>query len=178
MILSDGSIKERIENGNLSIEPYDETNVEPASVDLRLSNSFEEIIETGVIDTRRDTELATNSFHTDELILNPGQTILGSTMEYIEIPADLAADVKGRSSLGRLFVEVHKTAGFGDPGFEGAITLEIGNDSDNPVKLHKGDRICQIVFTELDKEAERPYGHEESQYQGQRGATQSGMKFE
>ena len=178
MVLSDGTIRERIEQESIVVDPYEPDNVEPASIDLRLSDSFSKIISTGVIDTRNPESIEYNDFHVDSLILNPGETILGSTMERVEIPNDLSARVVGRSSLGRLFVEVHKTAGFGDPGFKGDITLEIGNDSDNPVRLYQGQRICQIIFEELDKPAERPYGHERSQYQDQTGATNSGMDFE
>ena len=164
MVLSDGTIKRYVDDGVIRIDPYEEEHVEPASVDLRLSESFAKIKSTGIIDTRDPTSVEYREFHTDNLVLNPGDTILGSTI--------------GRSSLGRIFVEVHKTAGFGDPGFEGDITLEIGNDGCNPVKLYAGQRICQIIFEELDQPAERPYGHDGSQYQSQQGATSSGMNFD
>lgn len=178
MVLSDGTIKEMVDEGAIGIDPYEEEHVEPASVDLRLSDSFAKIESTGTIDTRDAASVDYREFHTDKLILNPGDTILGSTMEEVHIPPFLSARVAGRSSLGRIFVEVHKTAGFGDPGFEGDITLEIGNDGRNPVKLYAGQRICQIIFEELDRPAERPYGHDGSQYQSQEGATSSGMNFD
>lgn len=171
-------MRERIERGEIGIEPYDPSNVEPASIDLRLSNSFAKMRGEGVIDTRDPSSVEYNEFEIDYITLDSGETVLGSTIERVEIPDDLSADVVGRSSLGRIFVEVHKTAGFGDPGFEGQITLEIGNDSSRPVKLYAGQRICQIIFKQLDEAAERPYGHEGSQYQGQTGATPSRHTFE
>lgn len=178
MVLSDQTLKQYIDDGAIIIDPFEESNVEPASVDLRLSNSFKTIDSTGVIDTRDPDSVSYREFHTDSIVINPGDTILGATMERVRIPHHLSARIAGRSSLGRIFVEVHKTAGFGDPGFEGDITLEIGNDGRNPVKLYAGDRICQIIFEELDKPAARPYGHEGSQYQSQTGATSSGMQFD
>lgn len=179
MILSDGDIMERVEDDNLSIDPYVKQNVEPASVDLRLSDSFKKPVATGqIIDTRGNTLQEYREFHADSIVLEPEESILAETMERIELPDDLCADVVGRSSLGRLFVSVHETAGFGDPGFDGTITLEMTNSNPDPIRLHRGDRICQIIFKRLKNPARRPYGHEGSQYQGQDGATESGMQFE
>lgn len=179
MILSDGDIIERIDHAALTIDPYDETNVEPASVDLRLSNSFKKPIATGqIIDTRGDAKQEYREFEASSIVLEPEESILAETMECITIPDDLCADVVGRSSLGRLFVSVHETAGFGDPGFDGTITLEMTNDNPNPIRLHQGDRVCQIIFKTLSSAAVRPYGHNGSQYQNQSGATESGMNFE
>lgn len=179
MILSDVDIIERVGGGLLDIEPYDESNVEPASVDLRLSNSFKKPVATGqIIDTRGDTKQEYREFNADAIVLEPAESILAETMECVSIPDDLCADVVGRSSLGRLFVSVHETAGFGDPGFTGTITLEMTNDNSNPVRLHEGDRVCQIIFKKLTSPPLRPYGHEGSQYQNQSGATESGMNFE
>jgi len=184
MVLSDNTIQTLIESprSDLSIDPYLQQNVEPASVDLRLSDSFANIdtvvSSDGVIDTATDNSVTYNHFTTDSIVLEPGSTVLGSTIEQITLPDNISARVVGRSSLGRLFVEVHKTAGFCDPGFSGDITLEIGNDSEHPVRLHAGHRICQIVFERLDRPADRPYGHAGSQYQDQDGATKSGMNFE
>lgn len=178
MILSDVDIMERVGSGSLEIEPYDESNVEPASVDLRLSDSFKKPVATGqIIDTRGDTTQEYREFNADAIVIEPEESILAETMERVHIPDDICADVVGRSSLGRLFVSVHETAGFGDPGFNGTITLEMTNDNPNPVRLHKGDRVCQIIFKTLTSEALRPYGHEGSQYQNQSGATESGMRF-
>lgn len=178
MVLSDRDIMQRIDDGNLVIEPYDESNVEPASVDIRLGNSFKEPVETGqIIDTNSTNEQPYRSFEADSIVLGSGESILGTTHEHIEIPSDLAANAVGRSSLGRLFVSIHETAGFCDPGYKGEITLEMTNENPNPVRLHAKDRICQLVFTELSSPSLNPYGHEGSQYQNQSGATESGMNF-
>jgi dCTP deaminase len=177
--LPDHRIKTLVEDGLVGIDPYNESNVEPASVDLRLSDSFIETVETGqVIDTREPDTHSTREFTAQSITLEPGEEILAATKEYISIPDFLEAEVTGRSSLGRLFVEVHKTAGFCDPGFEGQITLEIQNHNANPVMLYEGQRVCQIIFRQLRSRAERPYGHDGSQYQGQTGATDSGMQFD
>lgn len=177
--ISDTYIKRMVESGELGVDPYIEDNVEPASIDLRLDNSFIETVQTGqVIDTRNPSTHSVRHFTTDSVTLEPGEEILGATMERISLPPYIEGEVTGRSSLGRLFVEVHKTAGFCDPGFEGQITLEIQNHNKNPVTLYEGQRVCQIIFRELVSSAERPYGHEGSQYQGQTGATPSGMDFD
>lgn len=179
MILADSDIVQRLSSGQLLIEPYDESNVEPASVDLRLGNSFKKPVATGqIIDTRGNTEQEYREFEADSIVLEHGEAILAETQERIELPDDLAADIVGRSSLGRLFVSVHETAGFGDPGFEGTVTLEMTNGNPDPIRLHHMDRICQIIFKETKTPAERPYGHSGSQYQNQSGATESGMRFE
>lgn len=179
MILSDGDIIERIGQDSIVVEPYVEDNVEPASLDLRLSNSFKRPVETGgIIDTRGSTEQKYDEFTADSVVLKPGESMLAETLERIELPDDLVGEIEGRSSLGRLFVSVHKTAGFGDPGFEGTITLEMENGNPDPIRLHRGDRVCQIVFKQMKSPAMRPYGHEKSQYQGQTGATESRMQFE
>jgi len=178
MILGEMEIIERVESGDLYINPFVPEHVEPASVDLRLGRNFTTIEPTGrTIDTHDDDSFETRNFEVDELELYPGETILGTTMETIGMPDDLAANVIGRSSLGRLDVVIHKTAGFIDPGFRGEITLEIENEGQHPVKLYAGDRVCQIWFTPVSG-VETPYGEERgSQYQGQSGATPSGMQF-
>lgn len=179
MILSDADIIERIGTDSLVIDPYVEDNVEPASVDLRLSDSFKKPVATGqIIDTRGDTKQEYREFNADSIVLEPEESILSETMERIALPDDLCADVVGRSSLGRLFVSVHETAGFGDPGFNGTVTLEMTNSNPDPIRLHRGDRVCQIIFKETRSPSLEPYGHEGSQYQNQSGATESGMQFE
>lgn len=179
MVLSDVDIIERIESGSLVIDPYDESNVEPASVDIRLGNSFKEPVETGkIIDTRSNEGQPYRSFEADSIVLEPEESLLATTLERIEIPRDISANADGRSSLGRLFVSIHQTAGFCDPGYNGEVTLEMTNANPNPIRLHAGDRICQLVFEELSSPARKTYGHEDSQYQGQSGATESGMNFE
>jgi dCTP deaminase len=179
MVLSDRDIRKRVQSGSLVVEPFIESNVEPASLDICLGTSFKEPVETGqIIDTRSDDGQPYRSFEADSIVLGSGESILATTDERVEIPKDLAADAVGRSSLGRLFVSVHETAGFCDPGYHGEITLEMTNENPNPIRLHAGDRICQLVFRELTSPAERPYGHEKSQYQDQIGATKSGMNFD
>jgi len=178
-VLSDQDIIERVESGEIIIEPYKESNVEPASVDIRLGTSFMEPIETErIIDTREDDSQPYREFSADDIVIEPGDSILATTHENVEIPDDLCVSADGRSSLGRLFVSVHQTAGFCDPGFSGEITLELTNENPNAIRLYAGDRVCQLIFKELTSPAKNPYGHEGSQYQNQSGATESGMKFD
>jgi dCTP deaminase len=181
MVLSDIDIVERVANGDLTIQPYDESNVEPASVDLRLGEDFQRA------DPRRSVSIdlkdgAGDNIHwlhkSGSMEICPGDFVLATTKERVELPDDLVGEVLGRSSLGRLGLSVHQTAGYIDPGFEGQITLELSNHGPAPVRLAEGQRICQIFFTELSSPALHPYGHEGSQYQNQSGATKSGMKFE
>lgn len=181
MVLSDIDIIERIGQGSLTIEPYKENNVEPASVDLRLGEQFQRGIprrSTGVdLADSNGNEIYWKTIW-DGIEICPGDFVLATTKERVEIPDDLVAHVLGRSSLGRLGISVHQTAGYIDPGFKGQITLELSNHGPAPVSLSPGQRICQIVFEELSSPALEPYGHEKSQYQNQSGATESGMKFE
>jgi dCTP deaminase len=177
MILSDRDIKERLAKGDLAIEPIldRELQIQPASVDLRLDNEFVvyRLSHVPVIDPR-DPETVTRYTHRVEIAdgesftLHPGEFVLGSTAEWVKIPDDLVARVEGRSSIGRLAVVVHATAGFIDPGFEGRITLELSNLGRVAVKLYPGMRISQIVLHEMKNPAERPYGAARgSKYQGQ-----------
>ncbi|PSQ24087.1 dCTP deaminase [Halobacteriales archaeon QS_9_67_17] len=159
MILSDADILRRLEEGDLAVEPLDDPDlqIQPASVDLRLGTEEEYIDETVVEDG-------------EEFILHPGDFVLGTTKERVELPADLIAHVQGRSSLGRLAVVIHATAGIIDPGYRGQITLELSNLGTAPVALTPGMRISQVLFTELKSAAERPYGAErQSKYQDQSG---------
>lgn len=181
MVLSDRDIKNRIDCGDLVIEPYTEQNVEPASVDLRLGDDHKLVrrhYQRKPVDTSGDG----NGLRYDELenplVVPPSFLVLSTTLERVKIPDDLVGHVLGRSSLGRLGISVHQTAGYIDPGFEGQITLELSNHGPQAVKLEPGHRICQIVFEELSSPAERPYGHERSQYQNQSGATTSRMDFD
>lgn len=180
MVLSDVDIIERVGEGNLVIDPYEEDNVEPASVDLRLGRSFKKAIGTtgnGVLTLAGSEEIDWRSMH-ESVILQPGDFVLATTRESVGIPDDMVASVLGRSSLGRLGVSVHQTAGYIDPGFDGQITLELSNHGPAAIRLEAGQRICQIVFEELSSPALEPYGHEDSQYQNQSGATPSRMNFE
>jgi dCTP deaminase len=179
VILSDRDILARLETGDLRIDPISdvERQVQPASVDLRLGTEFLEFQRANIscIHPDRADEVEEYVESTDvpegeEFVLHPGDFVLGSTKERVAVPDDLVAHVEGRSSLGRLAVVIHATAGLADPGFEGHVTLELSNLGTAPVALTPGMRISQITFTELSSPAERPYGAERgSKYQGQSG---------
>jgi dCTP deaminase len=179
MILSDRDIRRRLEEGDLVVEPLDdpEVQLQPASVDLRLGREFLEFQRTNIpcIHPESDDEVAEYVDETvvdegDDFVLHPGDFVLGTTRERVEIPPDLIAHVEGRSSLGRLAIVVHATAGLCDPGYKGQITLELSNLGAAPVALSPGMRISQLTFTVLSSAAERPYGAERgSKYQGQAG---------
>ena len=179
MILSDADIHRRLESGSLVVEPIDEPElqIQPASIDLRLGKEFLEFKRTNSPCIHPDSEQEVESYVTEtvveegnEFILHPGDFVLGTTKERVEIPADLLAHVEGRSSLGRLAVVVHATAGVVDPGYRGQITLELSNLGTAPVALTPGTRISQLIFTERKSPAERPYGSERgSKYQDQAG---------
>jgi len=180
MILSDVDIKERIDSGDIIIDPYDSSNVESASIDLRLGRDWKIVRRGGanIVDTRDDSGGLSYTQKSGTVFLQPVELVLATTLEYIELPDDIAAHVIGRFTLGRIGVSIHQTAGFIDPGFRGEITLEMSNLGPATVKLYEGQRICQIVFTQLTSSAEEPYGHDGSQYQNQSGATESGMLFD
>ena len=179
MILSDGDILRRLEEGDLVVEPLDdpELQVQPASVDLRLGREFLEFQHANIPCIHPTSEREVEEYVEEtvipedgEFILHPGDFVLGTTRERVEIPPDLIAHVEGRSSLGRLAIVVHATAGLCDPGYKGQITLELSNLGTAPVALTPGMRISQLTFTELTSPAERPYGSERgSKYQGQSG---------
>ncbi|OSP04835.1 deoxycytidine triphosphate deaminase [Halorubrum ezzemoulense DSM 17463] len=179
MILSDADILDRLAEGDLAIEPLDDVDqqVQPASVDLRLGERFLEFQRTNIpcihpTDAGEVSEYVseTTVAEGDEFILHPGDFVLGTTAERVRIPDDLVAHVEGRSSLGRLAIVVHATAGLCDPGYEGQITLELSNLGTAPVALSPGMRVSQLTFTELKRPADRPYGAERgSKYQGQDG---------
>jgi dCTP deaminase len=179
MILSDGDIRRRLTDGELVVEPLDdpELQIQPASIDLRLGREFLEFQRTNIPCIHPNSEQEVDEYvdetyveEGDDFILHPGDFVLGTTKERVEIPPDLIAHVEGRSSLGRLAVVVHATAGLCDPGYEGQITLELSNLGTAPVALTPEMRISQLTFTELKNPAERPYGAERgSKYQGQKG---------
>jgi dCTP deaminase len=179
-VLSDASIRELVSSGRVKIEPWDDAMVQPASVDLRLGPSFRvfhnfrvESIDLAAPPTTL-TELV--EIGPDEpFVIHPGEFVLGSTEEYVELADDLVARIEGKSSLGRLGLIVHATAGFVDPGFQGTLTLEITNLTRVPIKLWAGKPIAQLSFMTLDRAAERPYGHPDlgSHYHGQVEATES-----
>lgn len=185
MILSDRDIAARLLKGDLEITPLDdpELQIQPASVDLRLGSNFivYRLPFVPCIDSR-DPDAVTAYTENIKIaegkafVLHPGEFALGSTMERVKIPADLVARVEGRSSLGRLAIVVHATAGFIDPGFEGEITLELSNIGRCPVMLYPGMRVSQVVFQTMLSPAERPYGSARgSKYQGQAGPVSSRM---
>jgi dCTP deaminase len=179
MILSDADILRRLEEGGLVVEPLDdpELQIQPASVDLRLGEQFLEFQHANIPCIHPDSEQEVESYvdettvpEGEEFILHPGDFVLGTTKERVEIPPDLLAHVEGRSSFGRLAVVIHATAGVVDPGYCGQITLELSNLGTAPVALTPGTRISQLIFTELKTPADRPYGGERgSKYQDQEG---------
>jgi dCTP deaminase len=179
-VLSDGTIRELVESGRIKIDPWDPGLVQPASVDLRLGDSFRVFHNhrTTAIDLREPptnlTEEVVASAH-DGFVIHPGEFCLGRTLEWVELPADIVARIEGKSSLGRLGLIVHATAGFCDPGWRGTLTLELNNLTRVPIKLYPGLLIAQLSFMTLDRAAERPYGSDElgSHYQGQVAATES-----
>lgn len=169
MILSDKTILEMIEAGTLKISPLEEGQVQPASVDIRLGNTFS-IVEdspSGIITL--ENEIKYKTITTDTYILLPNQFVLATTMEYFDLPNDLTAFVEGRSSLGRMGLFI-QNAGWVDPGFKGKITLELYNANRCAIELKAGRRVGQLVFAKMDGEALNPYN---GKYQGQTGATGS-----
>ena len=160
-VLSDKHIKKLLNEEHIVISPYDEKSIQPASVDLHLGSEIKDI--NGVL-------LSELNEH-EEYVLKPFEFVLGSTSEWIEIPEDLVASVEGRSSVGRLGVTVHITAGWIDPGFRGNITLEIINISDKNFILKNNMSICQLVFQTLSSECDVPYGSKslKSKYQNSEG---------
>ena len=179
MILSDADILRRLEEGDLVVKPLDDIDlqVQPASIDLRLGREFLEFQRTNIPCIHPNSEQEVEEYvdetvvdEGDEFILHPGDFVLGTTHERVEIPPDLLAHVQGRSSLGRLAIVIHATAGVVDPGYRGQITLELSNLGSAPVALRPGMRISQLTFTELKNPAEVPYGAGRgSKYQDQAG---------
>jgi dCTP deaminase len=179
-VLSDGTIRRLVEDGRIKIDPWDETLVQPASVDLRLGDSFRVFHNhrASVIDLRDPPQHLTEEVRVtgdEPFVIHPGEFALGRTVEWVELPDDIVARIEGKSSLGRLGLIVHATAGFCDPGWKGTLTLELANLTRVPIRLYHGLAIAQLSFMALDAPAERPYGHEElgSHYQGQVDATAS-----
>lgn len=177
MILSDKDIKDRIEEGSLGIEPFDEDCVQPSTYDLHLGEEFRlfNSHQQSHIDLKSKFSL-TKLVRVDEnegFILHPGEFVLATTEERFRIPTDLAAKLEGKSSLGRLGLVVHATAGYIDPGFEGEITFEMSNMNTVPIVLYPKMRVAQICFFVMSSEVERAYGEAGNKYQGQKGPTES-----
>ncbi|MEK7155155.1 MAG: dCTP deaminase [Patescibacteria group bacterium] len=180
MVLSDRDIRERVRKKEIVIKPFDAGSVQPSSVDLHLGNDFLvfDSHNQSMIDTRKDASglMKRIEIKGDQpLIIHPREFVLGTTVEWVKIPADLVARLEGKSSLGRIGLVIHSTAGYIDPGFEGQLTLEISNLSNLPIALYKGMRICQMSYIQMTSPAEFPYGHKKlhSHYKGQKGATGS-----
>ena len=180
MLLSDRDIRAEIDNGRVVLDPWDPAMIQPSSVDVRLDKYFRlfDNHKYPVIDPSLDQPDLTRLVEVDPadgFVLHPGEFVLGSTLEAVTLPDDLAARVEGKSSLGRLGLLTHATAGFVDPGFTGHVTLELSNVATLPIMLWPGMKIGQLAFCPLSSPAEHPYGSATygSHYQGQRGPTAS-----
>lgn len=180
MLLSDRDIRAEIDQKRIVLDPWDEAMVQPSSVDVRLDRFFRLFDNhkyphidpaTDQPDLTRLVEVEAN----EPFVLHPGEFVLGATFEVITLPDDIAARLEGKSSLGRLGLLTHSTAGFIDPGFSGHVTLELSNVATLPITLWPGMKIGQLCFFRLSSPAEHPYGSERygSRYQGQRGPTAS-----
>jgi len=179
-VLSDGTIRRLVGEGRIAIDPWDPAMVQPASVDLKLGRSFRVFHNHRLpaIDLAEPPQGVTEHVAVEEgqsFVIHPGEFVLGNTVERVTMPDDLVARIEGKSSLGRLGLIVHATAGFVDPGFSGTLTLEITNLTRVPIVLWPGKPIAQLSFMTLDRPAERPYGHPDlgSHYHGQLEATES-----
>lgn len=185
-ILSDKELRKYLNEGKIIIDPLiDEKQIQPSSIDMRIGDEFKvfKVIRKPYIDPKDQDDIASymESMIIEEgeaFIIHPNEFALATTYEYVKVPDDLVARVEGRSSMGRLGVTMHVTAGFIDPGFEGKITLEISNIGAMPVALYPGQRVCQIVFETMTSPAEKPYGHPDrnSKYMGQKRPESSRIK--
>ena len=188
VILSDRSIREQLDAGRIVVDPLDTALIQPSSIDVRISHLFRVFRNhtAGVIDVKRDqrelTELIEMPVGDDgtgdePFMLHPGEFVLGSTLEVIGLADDIVARLEGKSSLGRLGLLIHSTAGFIDPGFRGQVTLELSNVANLPIAIYPGMKIGQISFYQMSTPADVPYGSPQlgSKYQGQAGPTPSEM---
>ena len=180
MILSDRTLREEIANHRIIIEPFDDRCVQPSSIDVKVGNLFRVFRNhtAGLIDVKQDLEDLTELITIADdgvFILHPGEFVLGSTFERIGVPNDLVARIEGKSSLGRLGLLIHSTAGFIDAGFDGHITLELSNVASLPITIYPQMKIGQVSFVQMTTPADNPYGSgaRGSKYQGQRGPTPS-----
>ncbi|MDQ2844894.1 MAG: dCTP deaminase [Actinomycetota bacterium] len=180
MLLSDRDLRTEIDAGRLVLDPFDETLIQPSSIDVRLDRLFRVFNNSKYthIDPSTQQDELTSLVETDgdePFVLHPGEFVLGSTFEAVSLPDDLAGRLEGKSSLGRLGLLTHSTAGFIDPGFSGHITLELSNVANLPIVLWPGMKIGQLCLFRLTSPAEHPYGSAlyGSRYQGQRGPTPS-----
>jgi dCTP deaminase len=180
VVLSDRTISRLIGEGRIGIDPYDEALLQPSSVDVRVDKLFRVFRNAHhpFIDVKQPQEDLTELVTIDEeraFILHPGEFVLGSTLERVSLPDDLVARLEGKSSLGRLGLLIHSTAGFIDPGWDGHVTLELSNVANLPITIYYKMKIGQLSFMELSEPAENPYGSGAigSKYQGQQGPTPS-----
>ncbi len=180
MLLSDQDLRKEVESGRLVLDPFDVEMLQPSSFDVRLDRYFRVFNNTRYthIDPAQQQDDLTSLIEAEEgepFVLHPGEFVLGSTYEMVTLPDDLAGRLEGKSSLGRLGLLTHSTAGFIDPGFSGHITLELSNVANLPITLHPGMKIGQLCLFKLSSPAEHPYGSKQagSRYQGQRGPTPS-----
>ena len=180
MLLSDRDLRKELESGRFGLDPFDVAMLQPSSIDIRLDRFFRVFNNTKYthIDPSRQQDDLTSLVEADgdePFVLHPGEFVLGSTFETVSLPDDLAGRLEGKSSLGRLGLLTHSTAGFIDPGFDGHITLELSNVANLPITLWPGMKIGQLCLFRLSSAAENPYGSKAagSRYQGQRGPTPS-----
>ena len=180
MILSDRTIREQLAVGRIIIEPLDPACIQPSSIDVKLDRFFRVFRNhtAGVIDVKKDMTSLTELVEVADdgvFMLHPNEFVLGSTLERVGVPDDMVARIEGKSSLGRLGLLIHSTAGFIDAGFDGHVTLELANVANLPITLYPGMKIGQISFLNMTTPAEFPYGSSKtgSKYQGQRGPTPS-----
>jgi dCTP deaminase len=180
MVLADTTIRRLIAEGAIGIDPYDEALLQPSSVDVRVDRYFRVFRNNRYpfIDVKEPQEELTELLEVDPdtaFILHPGEFVLGSTLERVRLPGDLVARLEGKSSLGRLGLLIHSTAGFIDPGWDGHVTLELSNVANLPITIYVGMKIGQLSFMQLSEPSERPYGTGGlgSKYQGQKGPTAS-----
>lgn len=180
VVLSDRTIKSELAKGRIIIEPLNPDDIQPSSVDLHLDRQFRVFRNSRLpyIDVRKSTDDLTELIEIDDdkpFILHPGEFALGSTLERVALPDDTVARLEGKSSLGRLGLLIHSTAGFIDPGWDGHLTLELSNVANLPITLYYGMKIGQVSFLRMSTPVERPYGSSglRSKYQGQREPTPS-----
>ena len=179
MVLSDRTIARLIDQGRIGIDPFEPSLMQPSSLDVRVDRYFRVFRNSRYpyIDVKVEQEELTELVEADEepFILHPGEFVLGSTLERVTLPDDLVARLEGKSSLGRLGLLIHSTAGFIDPGWDGHVTLELSNVANLPITIYPGMKIGQLSFVQLSEAAEHPYGSAGigSKYQGQRGPTPS-----
>ncbi len=180
VVLSDRTIRRLVAEGRIGIDPYDESLMQPSSLDVRVDRLFRVFRNSRYpyIDVKAEQEDLTELVEVvgdEPFILHPGEFVLGSTLERVTLPDDLVARLEGKSSLGRLGLLIHSTAGFIDPGWDGHVTLELSNVATLPITIYPGMKIGQLSFVQLTEPAERPYGSGGlgSKYQGQRGPTPS-----